>query len=260
MIDIRKLPVIQLRGLGLLVCLLTSRSMAQTPAETRTITREWVTVEQAISREAAEAERTRVLLTDRIAVLEAERQRLQTAQATHATRTVEADREREALVLQEADASSVHAELSDFLLRTEGRVKQLRKRLPLSLSEKLAHRYQRIPADSASTDRGLAERLQTVMAILSNIQSFNDSITVVAEVKALGDQAEAEVTTVYIGLGQAYYLSARDAGYGYPGADAWTWISQPALKPAIKKAIATAEDRTANPGFISLPVALEQGP
>jgi len=244
------------RYLGLMLFMLPDPGTAQTPQDARSITREWVNVEQAISREAGEAERTRILTTDRIAVLEAEISQLRAGNADRATR---AEREWAALTRQETEGATLHAQLRAFLLSAETRVKNMRPRLPHALSEKLAHLYQRLPEEADSTHRGIAERLQTVIGILTSIQAFNDSISVTVEVKAINQQPAGEVTTLYLGLGQAYYLSASDAGYGYPGEQGWTWTSQPGLKASIARAIATAEGRAAEPAFVELPVTLSPG-
>jgi hypothetical protein len=248
------------RCLGLMLCMLPDRGTAQTPQDARSITREWVSVERAISREANEAERMRILTSDRIAVLEAEINQLRAEGAGSADRATRAERERAALAQRETDTAAQHAQLRAFLLSAETRVKNMRARLPRTFSENLAHLYQRLPEEADSTHRGIAERLQTVIGILTHIQAFNDSISVTVEVKAINHHPAGEVTTLYLGLGQAYYLGASDAGYGYPGAQGWTWTSQPGLKASIARAIATAEGRAAEPAFIELPVTLSPGP
>jgi len=245
--------------LGLMLFMLPDPGTAQTPQDARSITREWVSVEQAISHEAGEAEHTHILTADRIAVLEAEINLLRKERAENTNRTTRAEREWAALTRHETEGAAQHAQLRAFLLSAETRVKNMRTRLPRSLSEKLAHLYQRLPEETGSSHRGIAERLQTVIGILTSIQAFNDSINVTVEVKAINQQPAGEVTTLYLGLGQAYYLSAGDAGYGYPGAQGWTWTSQPGLKASIARAIATIEGRAAEPAFVELPVTLSPG-
>jgi hypothetical protein len=248
------------RYLGLMLFMLPDPGTAQTPQDVRSITREWVNVEQAISREAGEAERTHILTTDRIAVLEAETNLLRAERSGNTDRGTRDERERIALVRQETEGAAQHTQLMAFLLSAETQVKNMRARLPRTLGENLAHLYQRLPEEADSTHRGIAERLQTITGILTNIQAFNDSISVTVEVKAINHHPAGEVTTLYLGLGQAYYLSASDAGYGYPGAQGWTWTSQPGLKASIARAIATAEGRAAKPAFVELPVTLSPGP
>ena len=85
------------RCLGLMLCMLPDRGTAQTPQDARSITREWVSVERAISRETNEAERMRILTRDRIAVLEAEINQLRAEGAGSADRATRAERERAAL-------------------------------------------------------------------------------------------------------------------------------------------------------------------
>ena len=122
------------RCLGLMLCMLPDRGTAQTPQDARSITREWVSVERAISREANEAERMRILTSDRIAVLEAEINQLRAEGAGSADRATRAERERAALAQRETDTAAQHAQLRAFLLSAETRVKNMRARLPRTFS------------------------------------------------------------------------------------------------------------------------------
>jgi len=76
------------------------------------------------------------------------------------------------------------------------------------VKEKLKPLYDRIPSDAATTKVSAAERFQNVLGILSEAIKANTEAPVLFEVRTLANGKPAEVRVLYVGLGQAYYLSA----------------------------------------------------
>jgi hypothetical protein len=226
---------------------------------TRNTVKEWVQLEKAISTEAIQWQEKRVLLQDLITVTEAE---IATIEATiadvEATRS-NADSVREELVAKQTELRTQHATVETFLAPMEAQLVTLKQRLPAPLLETLSPFYQRIPKDPSDTSLGIAERMQTIVGILSAVQQFDRNITVSDEIRTLADGSEGEVQTVYIGLGAAYYRtsSGSDAGIGSIGPNGWQWKSQPDLDQAIDDVIAIAQNTTQEARFIELPVSLQ---
>ena len=73
-----------------------------------------------------------------------------------------------------------------------------------------------------------------IIGILNELNKFNHEITVTSEVRQLPDGSSVEVTAMYVGLGQAYYVNANGtiAGLGRPSANGWVW--EPANEAAGK--------------------------
>lgn len=226
---------------------------------TRTVVKEWVATEKAISSEAIQWEEKQTLLTDLIGVTQAEIETLkQSLETIEATQT-EADAVRAELVTEQEELNQGRQRIASFLDGIEPKLQALKPALPTPLQDKLTPLYQRIPQDPATTSLGIAERMQTVIGLLSTINKFDRAITVHEELRTLGDGSTGEVETVYIGLGTAYYRtrSGDDAGIGQPSTDGWQWESQPELSTSIAEVIAIANNQTQEARFIALPVEFQ---
>ena len=73
---------------------------------------------------------------------------------------------------------------------------------------------------------------------------------------SLADGRPAEVKALYIGLGQAYYVSAKgEAGTGRPGASGWEWQPVNEIAARVTDAMQVLQSK-ATPHFVSLPVKI----
>lgn len=220
---------------------------------------EWVAAEKAISGEELDWEEEKVLLNDLIAVATARIERLE-AELAETTKVKSAADEKRAQLLEREGALAEKAEtIRTFLAGMEVALRDLQTRLPDPLLEELARLYQRLPADPDETTLGLGERMQTVTAILGGVQQFDGKITVSETTRELpGENGKGSFRTLWLGLGQAYYLAPSDAGFGTPGVEGWEWYSRPELADRIREAIAIAEKTATEPKLIDLPVKLEE--
>jgi hypothetical protein len=104
----------------------------------------------------------------------------------------------------------------------------------------------------------VAERYQSVIGILNEVNKFNGEITVRSEMRALPDGTTAEVTAVYLGIGQGFYVTGggKIAGVGLPTKEGWSWTPANEAALEIAKAVAILKDeRVAE--FVRLPVRIE---
>lgn len=253
----------------LLTISLIASSVAMAPAhaderltDARQAVSQWVAVEQTISLEASAWREKQAHLKDLIGVAKAEIAALEKQIAKASQSTNAADERRAELVQRQATSDSNEALIQKFLIPSEKRLRELKPRLPQPLQEKLNPFFKRLPANPANTSLGVAERMQTVVGILSAIQKFDSAVTVAEDIRELADGSTGEVRTVYFGLGAAYYLASggADAGVGEPGPQGWTWQSRPELAEAIRDVIAAAESQAQEARFISLPVKLQTRP
>ncbi|HKK19710.1 MAG TPA: DUF3450 family protein [Opitutales bacterium] len=223
----------------------------------RSTVKEWAAAEKAISREAAEWSGRKVLLQDLIEVAQQRIDRLQSELEKGQDSLSASDEARAKLLDREEAVAEESEQLEGFLAELEARLQSLRPQLPEPLEEELAPVYQRIPSDPAKTTLALGERMRTAVSLLAKIRQFDGKLTLAESLKTLpGSEATASVRTLYIGLGQAYYLAPEDAGYGSPGPGGWVWQSAPELRKAIQEVIALAEGGAMEPKFVDLPVAL----
>jgi hypothetical protein len=114
-----------------------------------------------------------------------------------------------------------------------------------------------MPEDAAKTRVSAAERFQNVLGILNELNKANNDISVNVEVRDLGDGKKSEVQAIYIGLTQAYYISARgEAGIGRPTPDGWKWEPSKAISREVLAALEIIQGKQ-SPAFVPLPVKLK---
>ncbi len=91
---------------------------------------------------------------------------------------------------------------------------------------------------------------------MNEVNKANGEITLATEVRTLSDGKPSEVKTVYLGLGQAYYLSAKgEAGVGRPSSEGWVWTPDNELASKILQVVEMLEGK-AQPKFVPLPVKI----
>jgi hypothetical protein len=129
---------------------------------------------------------------------------------------------------------------------------------PTPLVSKIDPLLKKIPGDPEETKRSVLERMQNVVGIVNEVDKFNGAVTVESEVQQNPSGAEIQVRTLYLGLGQAYFVdkSGEHAGMGIPAANGWSWTARPELGLAIQNAIAVYEN-TQPAAFIGLPVHIK---
>jgi len=95
--------------------------------------------------------------------------------------------------------------------------------------------------------------LQNVVGILNEANKFDNDISMNAEVRTLSDGAPSEVRVVYVGLGQAYFVSAKgEAGIGRPGPDGWHWEIDRSIAPSVAQVVEILQAKS-KPKLVPLP-------
>lgn len=240
------------------LCLSLLHAQASSPVESvRNSVKEWALAEQTRSREAADWQVEKQLMIDLKRVLEQEIKGLKDTIATSEASLNEADETRNQLLKKRAENINQRQILESFVGASESRVFALQAYLPTPLSERLAPVFKRIPQNTSETSLSLAERMQTVITVLDALRSFDQKITLHKEIRpSSSDNPAQQVSTLYVGLAQAYYLGSEDAGIGYPSAKGWHWESLPSIRKELEAAFAIASDRDMNSRFIDLPLHL----
>lgn len=216
----------------------------------------WVETQQLIAKETRDWQQGKEMLQSRIALLKSEIAaldgKLKELQATGA----DADHKRSGLVAEDQSLVSAATSLAVWAGELEGQLQELGKRLPDPLREKVGPLYARMPADPKNTKVSLAERYQNVVGILNEVAKFNNEISMASEVRSLGGKP-SEVKTVYVGLAQAYYLSAGgEAGVGRPDASGWQWEPVAGLAPKVQEVVEVLQSK-ASPKYVPLPVTIQ---
>ncbi len=227
--------------------------------EARDAVSRWVEVESSLSAEALAWEEKKSLLSDLVAVAEAEIASMKTQLSEAETATNLAEARRTDLVAKRDENLRLSSKVMSFLEGVEGQLRSFVPRMPFALREKLTPLMQRLPQNSQETELGVAARMQTVMGIITEVQRFDMLVTTGEEIIEGSDGSRREVKTIHFGLGAAYYVSGdgTEAGTGASSGDGWVWESSPNLAGAIKEAIGLAEGNLMEARFLALPVSTQ---
>jgi len=237
----------------------TGELLAENEIESaRTSFDKWVELQETLAREKRDwavekeflGEEVR-LLTEEIAALKEKSARL--SEQTAKTETEVAKANTETTTLKEASAR-VAAELP----KLETELRRLSAAFPAPLLEQSELLLNRLPREGTAGGTNIAQRLQTVVGLLSQVDRFNGGFTVAPELRKSPAGAEVQVRTLYLGLAQAWFVSPdrKFAGFGKPGANGWEWTPANELAPKIEKAIAVQEN-VGMAEYVSLPVSIK---
>ncbi len=243
------------------LCLLTSGAFAtesQGVDGVRAALGKWVETRKVISLEQRDWTLGKEMLNERIGLVQREIDSLRTKISEAQQSISDADKKRVDLVVENDKLKEAADGLSGSLVALEIRTRALLKKLPDPIRERVKPLSQRLPENTGDTKLSFSERFQNVVGILNEVNKFNREITMTSEVRALSDGASAEVTAVYIGIGQGYYASAdgKNAGVGSAGADGWAWTPANDIAPEVSSVIAILKNEQVAT-FVNLPVEIQ---
>jgi septal ring factor EnvC (AmiA/AmiB activator) len=245
-----------------LVCLATgvlpaAESDSNPLTQTRSTLEQWVQTKQLVSKTRSDWEADKESLAQTIALYERELQSVAEQMSKVSTNNTQVAREMaEATALQTASHETL-GQTRQFATEFEVKVKQLVPRLPAPLQDILKPQLAKLPADPATSKLLAAERLQTLVAILSEVDKFNNAVNLFNEKRKNPNGDEVAVQTVYIGLGAGYFVNeAGDfAGVGGPGAAGWDWTTQSGIAAKVQEVVKIYRmERTAK--FVTLPATV----
>lgn len=225
---------------------------------TRAKLEQWVKTRRIISKERRDWALAKEMLDERIGLVQHEIEALR-GKITEADKSIaEADKKRAARVEQNEKLKEAAAALSGTVVALERRTRRLLHQLPDPVRERVRPLSQRLPKDPEDTQLSLGERFQNVVGILNEVNKFNRDITVTSELQTLPDGTTKEVTTLYVGIGQAYYVSADGtaAGVGTASPDGWVWTPANHAAPRINQAIAILKNEQVA-SFVRLPIKVQ---
>ncbi|MBI1368390.1 MAG: DUF3450 family protein [Planctomycetes bacterium] len=225
---------------------------------TRAALERWVETRRTISQEQRDLELSKQTLNDRIELVQREIDALHTKIEDANKSIADADKKRQDMMSENEMLKAASAGLNEMVAGLESRTKIILKRLPDPIRDLVKPLSQRIPEKPEDTKMTLSERFQNVVGILNEINKFNRNITVASEVRSLPDGKSAEVTAMYVGLGQGYYVSANRsvAGIGTATADGWVWTPANESANAIADAIAILKNEKVA-SFVKLPITVK---
>jgi hypothetical protein len=236
----------------------TSETAPIIEATRETLTK-WVETKQLISKEKSEWASGKDILEDRVRLAEAETTTVRDKLKEISAAVAEAQKKRDELAAQNDKLKATAEKSKAMVIAAEKKLRPLIPQLPEPLREKLKPIIARFPEDSEKSTASMAERLQNVLGILDQASAFNSTVASVKELRTFPDGTRAEVTTVYLGLSQAYYTNREGtlAGIGHPGPDGWVWKPDNANGKKILLAVHILEGKEKGATFIDLPVKIQ---
>lgn len=225
--------------------------------DARTAMGKWIETQQIISKERTDWQQGREILTSRVEVVKQESLALESKIKQAETDAAAAAQKKAELALENEKLKEQAGSIAKTVAAMEIDVRRLLKRVPEFIQERLKPLIERIPEDAANTKVSIAERFQNVLGILNDLHKANNELTVNFEVRNLSDGKPSEVRVLYVGLAQAYYLSAQgEAGIGRPGAWGWTWEPANDLADRLRLALDVISGKQ-KPAFVPLPVKIQ---
>lgn len=256
---IRCMALLALRTMGSLRAQVpATNTILDVEAEGRAAIEQWVETRRLISRETQEWRVAREVLEGRVELLAREITTIEQQIALTTNEIGDID-----VQLAQARATrerllAATAGLGAAIETLERRVLALLRRLPTPLRERVEPLSQRIPTDSTGSLPSLSERFQNVIGVLNEMQKFAREVHLTSEVRQLGEGERVEVSVLYLGLAQAFFVNPAGtvAGVGRPGPKGWEWERDDQLATAIQGAIAVY--RNERPAvYVQLPVVLD---
>jgi hypothetical protein len=223
----------------------------------RSTVEKWVAAQQLLDSERQAWQQQREVLNSRIELLEGEIGTFETKLSETGAKVAEAREKDRAIDAERRILATTSQALARDVTELEAGLLRLARRVPDTLQEKVRPLLQRIPQNPETTTVSVAERYQNVLGVLSELQRLNSEISVNTEIRPLGEGKLVQVTTVYLGLGQAYYASASgEAGIGRPGPDGWVWEPAASASREIVELLDIVQSK-GSPKFVALPVEID---
>ena len=221
----------------------------------RVLLEQYVSVEKSIAQESNDWEEQRSFLQDRIVLLEQAIESLDKKILHFQGDLSRIQQQKLELQNNEQNLKKNAQQRLKTLVALEKQVLLVLPSLPRPLLQSLQAIVDRLPRNSqARQAQTLDQRLETILAFLQAVQTFDTAAHVFNEILSLNGQ-EVAVQTLYLGLSQAYFVGNKGstAGLGRRTESAWQWITDKKWATPIATAIA-AHQKQKSPRVVTLPV------
>jgi len=221
----------------------------------RTSLKEWVETRQLTSRLQADWRSEKEMLEQTAALYNKELADLNEKLTKSGTSSTKVGEESAKLELEKQELDAAMVKVAENVTLFEKELRTLAQTFPSPLANKLEPLMKRLPDDPDKARLSPAERMQNLIGILIEVDKFNSSLAVESELQRRPSGEEIQVKTLYVGLGQAYFVdkTGEFSGVGIPSATGWEWKETPGIGERVLRAIAIYEN-TQPPAFVGLPM------
>ncbi|NDV62141.1 DUF3450 domain-containing protein [Puniceicoccales bacterium CK1056] len=235
-----------------------SASTAESPLEETVNTlEEWVETERLISDVKAEWEANKSSMENLISIYTQEIETLTELIEAAEKDTSAAETRRADLTEQDKAVKEFEAKVVEGLIAAETAMKGLQAFLPPPLQEELNPLFSTIPEDPKASKLSVGQRIQPIVAILTQVQKFNQVVTVVEGFREFEAGRTVQTESIYFGLGASYYVDQANehAGVGVMGSDGWEWKDDDELVSAARNFVEIYRG-TQQAKYVELPVSV----
>ena len=105
------------------------------------------------------------------------------------------------LIEQDATVKKIEAKVVAGIAEAEQQIATLEVLLPQPLKEELSPLFKAIPEKGEGSKLSIGQRIQPIVAILTQVQKFNQVVTKVDEFREFEAGRNVQTETIYFGLG-----------------------------------------------------------
>lgn len=224
---------------------------------TRSTLEQWVEIKTLISEEESDWKVEKETLNESIDLLTREIDGLKLSIEAKEADATAAQEKRQDLTAKEEELKSAASVVKQVISSLEEQILDLVGYFPETLRDKVSIITVRMPKDEEAAKKlSLSQRVQSIVGILTEVEKFNDQITVTKTMQVINGE-NVEVSTLYVGLARAYYVDGTksEAGYLIPAKGEWKKEIKNELAEAISTAVAVTEGEEIAQ-FVNLPMSV----
>ena len=249
-----RLMIISAAGLTAVFSVPSAASLLE---DTTNTLEQWVETERLISQAEAQWETDKASMENLISIYTEEIETLARLIEDAEKDTSAAETRRSELLEQDETNKALESKLVEALVKTEINMKSLEALLPPPLQDELSPLFKTLPEDPASSKLAIGQRIQPIVAILTQVQKFNQVVTVVEGFREFEAGSTVQTEMVYFGLGAAFYVDQANehAGVAVQGPNGWTWKDDNTLASTVRAFIDIYRG-TQQARYIEIPVSV----
>lgn len=217
----------------------------------------WVDLREQTSKEKAKLEEQKLFLQGRIDLVRDQIEDTRKQIEERRSAVADTSKKRGELQAQADELVAATSTLEGRIADLEERVLALVDRLPAPLVEQVRQYTQQFPKEGKESSASLSQRYTLAVAVLNAVDKFNTSVHVVSERRDLANGSSAEVTTMYLGISEGFYVNGAGdaAGRGVPSPEGFVWTPINDSAEAVANAIAVF-NQSDPAAYTHLPVVL----
>lgn len=231
--------------------------------EVQELVEQWVLIEQEETALVIDWQNQQQIMQQHMRLLKEEEEQLQNIVSDNTSDMDEVTARRLSLLELQNSMEDDQKELEIALEIALGQINSLHAQLPPPLATAWQERLNMlaIKTENAETSNS-NEKLQALLEMLTQLQDFQQRISLNEDTIITPDGIEVLVQQVYLGVSHAWYVSADGlySGYGQSRPEGWVWLDSPVVNPETVQQAITMLERNVDIELLELPIVLQSPP